>query len=50
MYEKQFGLSRRPFRANAIGADVFVGPQTAKLMGGMKKAFAATEAVVVVTG
>ena len=39
MYEKQFGLSRRPFRANASGKDVFVGPQTAKLMSGMKKAF-----------
>ena len=50
MYEKQFGLSRRPFRANAAGTDVFVGPQTAKLMTGMKKAFGATEAVVLVTG
>ncbi len=50
MYEKQFGLSRRPFRANATGADVFVGPQTARTMAGMKKALAATEAVVAITG
>jgi len=50
MYEKQFGLSRRPFRANATGADVFVGPQTAKFMASMRKGLAASEAVVVVTG
>ncbi len=50
MYEKQFGLSRRPFRANATGADVFVGPQTAKFMAGMRKGLATSEAVVVVTG
>ena len=50
MYEKQFGLSRRPFRANATGADVFVGPQTAKFMAGMRKGLAASEAIVVVTG
>ncbi len=50
MYEKQFGLSRRPFRANATGADVFVGPQTAKFMAGMRKGLAASEAVVLVTG
>ena len=50
MYEKQFGLSRRPFRANATGADVFVGPQTAKFMAGMRKGLVASEAIVVVTG
>ena len=50
MYEKQFGLSRRPFQANATGADVFVGPQTAKFMAAMRKGLAASEAVVVVTG
>ncbi len=50
MYEKQFGLSRRLFRANATGADVFVGPQTAKFMAGMRKGLATSEAIVVVTG
>ncbi len=50
MYENQFGLSRRPFPANATGASVFVGPQTAKFMAGMRKGLATSEAVVVVTG
>ncbi len=50
MYENQFGLSRRPFPANAAGARVFVGPQTAKFMAGMRKGLATSEAVVVVTG
>lgn len=50
MYEKQFGLNRRPFRANAAGSDVFVGPQTAKFMAAMKKGFNAGDAVVAVTG
>jgi len=50
MYENQFGLSRRPFPANAAGAGVFVGPQTAKFMAGMRKGLATSEAVVVVTG
>ena len=50
MYEKQFQLSRRPFQAHASGADVFVGPQTAKIMASMKKALAATDAVVALTG
>ncbi len=50
MYEKHFGLSRKPFRATASGVDVFVGPQTAKFMANMKKGLASTDAVVVVTG
>ena len=50
MYEKQFQLSRRLFRANASGADVFVGPQTAKIMASMKKALTSTDAVVALTG
>ena len=41
MYQEQFGLKRRPFRATATGADVFVGPQTAKTMAGLKKALTA---------
>jgi len=50
MYEKQFQLSRRPFQPHASGADVFVGPQTATIMASMKKALAATNAVVALTG
>ena len=46
MYEEQFGLNRRPFRAKAAGADVFVGPQTATTMAGLKKALSAPDAVV----
>ncbi|MCH7821734.1 MAG: AAA family ATPase [Proteobacteria bacterium] len=50
MYEKHFGLSKRPFRANAARADVFVGPQTATAMAALKKALVAPDAVVVVSG
>jgi general secretion pathway protein A len=50
MYEKHFGLKRTPFRADATGADVFVGPQTAKFMVAMKKGLTSSDAIVVVTG
>jgi type II secretory pathway predicted ATPase ExeA len=50
MYETQFGLTKRPFRALATGSDVFVGPQTAVAMAGLKKALAAPDAIVCVTG
>ena len=50
MYESQFGLTKRPFRALAKGADVFVGPQTAAAMAGLKKALASPDAVVCVKG
>ncbi|MCH8866279.1 MAG: AAA family ATPase [Proteobacteria bacterium] len=50
MYEKHFGLSKRPFRANAARADVFIGPQTAAAMAAIKKALAAPDAVIVVSG
>ena len=50
MYETQFGLTKRPFRALATGGDVFVGPQTAAAMAGLKKALAAPDAVVSVCG
>ena len=50
MYEKHFGLSKRPFRANAAKADVFIGPQTAAAMAAIKKALAAPDAVIVVSG
>jgi general secretion pathway protein A len=50
MYETQFGLNRRPFRALAKGSDVFVGPQTAAAMAGLKKALSAPDAIVSVSG
>lgn len=50
MYETQFGLNKRPFRALATGSDVFVGPQTASAMAGLKKALATPDAIVAVSG
>jgi general secretion pathway protein A len=50
MYEQYFALKSRPFRAVATGPDVFVGPQTAKTMAGLKKALDVSDAVVTVTG
>jgi general secretion pathway protein A len=50
MYETQFGLNKRPFRALARGSDVFVGPQTASAMAGLKKALATPDAIVAVSG
>ena len=50
MYKKHFGLERRIFRGNAAGADVFVGPQTAGILTGIKKALSAADAVVTLTG
>jgi type II secretory pathway predicted ATPase ExeA len=50
MYETHFGLNKRPFRALATGGDVFVGPQTAAAMAGLKKALATADAIVSVSG
>ncbi|MEO1247998.1 MAG: AAA family ATPase [Pseudomonadota bacterium] len=50
MFEQQFGLKKRPFGSHAVGADVFVGPQTARLIGRAKKLFAEPDAVLCVTG
>ena len=50
MYEQQFGLKKRPFPAKATGNDVFVGPQTAKTMSGLKKALVSQDAVIAVLG
>ena len=50
MYEQHFGFKRRPFRAVATGADVFVGPQTAKIMQATKLAIATPDAVIAVMG
>lgn len=50
MYEQHFGLKKRPFSVKATGNEVFVGPQTAKTMAGFRKALAAQDAVVTVSG
>lgn len=50
MYERHFGLNKRPFPARAGGNDVFVGPQTAKTMASLKQALASQDAVVAVAG
>ena len=50
MYETHFGLKKRPFRALAAGPDVFVGPQTARTMAGLKKALTAPDSIVAVSG
>ncbi|MDX2413429.1 MAG: hypothetical protein QNK34_15865, partial [Woeseiaceae bacterium] len=50
MYETYFGLKKRPFRALASGNDVFVGPQTATTMAGVKKALSTPDAIASVSG
>ncbi len=50
MYKNHFGLERRIFHGNTAGADVFVGPQTANVLQGIKKALTAPDAVVTLTG
>lgn len=50
MYEQHFGLKKRPFHAAVNGTDVFVGPQIATTMAGLKKALAVNDAIVTVTG
>ncbi|HNP64287.1 MAG TPA: hypothetical protein PKH39_10165 [Woeseiaceae bacterium] len=50
MYEQHFGLKKPPFRAKATGTDVFVGPQIATAMAGLKKALIASDAVATVSG
>lgn len=50
MYEQHFRLKKRPFRKNASGTDVFVGPQIATIMAGLKKALAGRDSIVTVSG
>jgi len=50
MYESHFGLKKRPFRALAAGNDVFVGPQAATTMAGLKKALSTPDAIASVSG
>lgn len=50
MYEQHFGLKKRPFHARATGASVFVGPQIAAAMAGLKKALQNNDAMATVSG
>ncbi len=50
MYERHFGLKKRPFRAIATGTDVFVGPHIAATMAAIKSALLANDAIVTVSG
>ncbi len=50
MYVQHFGLKKRPFRANATGTDVFVGPQTVTAIAGLKTALQSNDSVVAVYG
>ncbi len=50
MDEKHFGLQRRPFLAKVSGNDVFVGPQTAQTMAGIRDALRSQDAVVAIAG
>lgn len=50
MYQKHFGFKQRLFPADATGGAVFVGPQQAAAITRLKRALAATDAVVTVTG
>lgn len=50
MYEQQFGLKKRPFRARAAGTDVFIGPEIAVTMQALKAGLTANDAIVTVSG
>lgn len=50
MYETHFGLNNRVFHGTPTGSGIFVGPQTAKVMSGIKKALATADAAIAVTG
>jgi type II secretory pathway predicted ATPase ExeA len=50
MYEQDFGLTKRLFLAKATGGDVFVAPQTAQTMVGLKKALLSQDATDLVSG
>ena len=50
MYTEFFRLNRKPFKANPKGPEVFVGPQTARIVSSMKVALAGHDAIVAVCG
>ena len=50
MYEEHFGLKSNPFRSNAEGASVFVGPTQNKTMSRLHKALVDADNIVTVSG
>lgn len=50
MYTEFFRLNRKPFKANPKGPEVFVGPQTARIVASMKGALAGHDAIVAICG
>ena len=50
MYETHFGLNNRVFHGVPTGSGIFIGPQTAKVMSGLKKALVTADAAIAVTG
>ncbi len=50
MYETHFGLNNRVFHGTPTGSGIFVGPQTARVMAGLKKALVTADAAIAVTG
>lgn len=50
MYESHFDLKKRPFRALALGNDVFIGPQSAATINAIKKGLASPDAIAAVSG
>jgi type II secretory pathway predicted ATPase ExeA len=49
-YLTHFGLNKAPFAAHVVGANVFVAPQVAAIMAALKKALAAEDAAVCLSG
>ena len=50
MYKQHFDLTGNPFRANAEGTAIFVGPQQARIVTSLKKDLTARDSVIVVSG
>ena len=50
MYEEHFGLKTNPFRGNAEGTGVFVGPTQTKIVERLHKALSASDNIVTVSG
>lgn len=49
-YLTHFGLKKAPFATHVVGSNVFVSPQVATVMAGLKKALASEDAIVCLSG
>ena len=50
MYPAHYGLNRNPFLARPTGGEVFIGPQTARLVQSMRSGLTGQDAVMTVAG